>query len=106
MEAEKLLSEKKIQTLMLDALQSVKESDVVYKGWVLNEKTVVLGLQSSMDSIALTAFVTSLEEKIEETLKHPYTLDFEKLYGNDDPGQVNLSVAETAKRIAAGLGSK
>ena len=87
-------------------MQSVKDSDPVYKNWTLNEKTIVLGSQSPMDSIAFTAFVTSLEEKIEEAVKRPYALDLEKLYGEDDPERIHLKVTDIASRIVSALAAK
>ncbi len=77
MERRTVIPEKRIQALILAAMRNVKDSDPIYKDWVLNEKTIVLGAKSPMDSIAFTAFVIDLEEKIEDEIKRPYTVNLE-----------------------------
>lgn len=97
------ISEKQICSLILESMRQIKESDAVYKNWVLNEDTVVLGGQSPMDSVAFTAFVISLEEKLEDALKRSYELNLEKIYGGDDPEKLNLSASHLASRIHSKL---
>lgn len=98
-----MISEKKVCDLILESLQQVKAGDVVYKTWALNESTIVLGNQSQMDSVAFTAFVISLEEKIETTIGTSYELNLEKIYGKDDPENTNLSAIQLARRITENL---
>ena len=94
-----MISEKRMEQFILEAVKTVKNSDPVYKDWILNEETIVLGASSPMDSVAYTIFITELEEKIEDEIKRSCTLDIEKLYGDESHSEFNLSVAEMARRI-------
>ena len=60
------LTEERAQSLILKALETVKDSDSVYGSLKLNGQTVILGRSSPFDSIAFTAFATDFEERIED----------------------------------------
>ena len=100
-----MITEERIEQLILEAMEIVKNSDPVYKDWILNKEAIVFGASSPMDSVAYTIFITELEGKIEDELKRVCTLDIEHLYGDDDPAELNLTVIELARRIPSMLDS-
>ncbi len=98
-----MVSEKRIQELILESLASVKEAESVYRNLVLSDATIVLGSGSPFDSIAFTAFATSLEEKIEDETGEEYVLKVDEIFTGQD-AEKGLSVRTLASRIAKLLG--
>lgn len=74
------LTQEQTQTLILQALEAVKDSDSTYQSLEFNAETVLLGRSSPFDSIAFTAFATDLEEKIEDKTGLPYVLRVDEIY--------------------------
>ena len=98
-----MVSEKRIQELILEALAVVKEAEPVYRNLALSDATVVLGSGSPFDSIAFTAFATNLEEKIEDETGEEYILKVDEIFSAQDAGK-GLSVRQLASRVAKLLG--
>ncbi len=98
-----MLSEKRIQELILESLASVKESEPIYGDLTLNDATILLGSGSPFDSIAFTAFATGLEEKIEDETGEEYVLKVDEIFSAQD-AQKGLSVRQLAPRISKLLG--
>jgi hypothetical protein len=101
-----MISEKRILEIVLESVKTVRDCDAALKGWVINPEALVLGMKSPMDSVAFTAFVVALEEKIENEINCPYALDFEKLHRSMDFENFHLSVSQIAKYIVASLPPK
>lgn len=99
------MDEQKIKKLILDALKNVKASDPANAGLEINDRTVVLGMGSALDSIAFTGFATELEEIIEDQTGEEYVLDVEEIL-NLHKGKRGLQVDEMTKIIARLLNAK
>ena len=61
-----MISKQRVQELIYESLQQIKDSDPSYHDVLLNDDTIVLGIGGPFDSVAFTALVTDLEEKIED----------------------------------------
>jgi len=74
------ITEEHTQSLILKALETIKDSDPAYQSLELNGETVLLGRSSPFDSIAFTAFATDLEERIEDESGLAYVLRVDEIY--------------------------
>ena len=92
------LTEERAQSLILKALETVKDSDSAYGSLKLNGQTVILGRSSPFDSIAFTAFATDFEERIEDETGLPYVLRVDEIYRLHGKG-AGIRVADMAKYV-------
>lgn len=98
-----MISHQRIKELILESLKNIKNIDPIYKDLALQDDTVLLGAKAVMDSVAFTAFITDLEEKIEDETGKEYVLRIEEMVVAVDRG-INLSVADMVQLIAKDIG--
>jgi len=94
-----MLSEDRVKELMLKSLKSVKDSEDTYQNVDVNERTIVLGINSPFDSIAITAFITDLEENIEDATGSEYILKVDEIL-SQSKGKSNLTIADLARFVS------
>lgn len=65
--------------LVMEALGSLKSSDMLDGDVALNNETVLIGTESPLDSIGFVTFVTDLEEKITSETQKDLCLVLDKI---------------------------
>lgn len=94
-----IISENRVKELVLQAMENVRDSDPAYRDLILDDDTVILGVKSPMDSVAFTTFLTDLEGKLEDELRHVCDLKWEQIYDEESEVGTDLSVSDIAKWI-------
>ena len=88
-----MVSSDQIKTWVLESLEKVKAGDSAYEEIALSPRTPVLGTSSAFASIAITAFATDLEEKIEDATGETFIFNVEEICALHK-GKSNISVEE------------
>ena len=93
-----MISRHRIEELILQALSAVNQTEPVYKNVTLNGATIVLGRDSPLDSVTVSAFATALEEQLEDETGEEYILNIDDVY-NPEEDPKGLPVGELARRV-------
>lgn len=96
-----MVTENRVKELIAESLEMVKQFDASYKKLQINDRTILMGDKSELESIAFTVFVTQLEEKVEAETGTPYTLNLDEISKAEAKSDLSLEVM--AKAISKSL---
>ena len=75
-----MVTEQQIKKIIFESLNAIIDSKMVPKSFEVNDDTVLIGMGGNLDSVSFVAFVTDVEEKIEEEIDQEFVIKLQEIH--------------------------
>jgi len=94
-----IISQQQVKELIFRALEKIKTTEVVKEDFCISDDTILLGMKGVLDSISFVAFVTDLEEKIEDITGKECIIKLQEIHDLNE-GKDVLIVSDMTRLLA------
>lgn len=94
-----MISDQRVKELIFESLRKIKDSDQEIEDFDLNDDTVLLGMESPLDSLAFVTLITDLEERFEDEIGKEFVIKLQEIHDLNE-GKTALIVKDMARLLA------